>query len=172
VRMELLAGATASVLHEEIRSRRGLTYDLWGAATGYRDTGIWRIGMSTAPEHRDTVVELALELIAGAGFSDQQVALARRRAAALHILDAESTLEEVLRLGQHRLIGRTPDWTPRGHADALLRVGPGDVADCARQLLRRVVVATAGGPPTVNGHGYGREEEPWTATLSTVAGPS
>lgn len=173
VLIELLAGANSSVLHEEIRSRRGLSYDLWGAATGYRDTGVWRIGMSTAPGHRDTVVHLAGELLSGAlaaGFTQEQVALARRRSAALLQLDAESSLDEVLRLGQHRLIGRNPSWTPRGHAEALLRVDAADVAECARLMLGRVVVATAGGSVT-EVDCDGREEEPWTVTLSRAAGP-
>jgi len=151
VLMELLAGGNASVLHEEIRSRRGLTYDLWGLATGYRDVGVWRVGMSTAPEHRDTVVELAGNLIADAaagGFSADRVAAARRRVAALLRLDAESSLEEVLRLGHHRLVGRDPGWTLRHHAEALHRVEAGEVADCARIVLDRCVVATAGGRTT------------------------
>ena len=173
VLIELLAGANSSVLHEEIRSRRGLSYDLWGAATGYRDAGVWRIGMSTAPEHRDAVVHLAGELLSGAlaaGFTEEQVALARRRSAALLQLDAESSLDEVLRLGQHRLIGQNPSWTPRGHAEALLRVDAADVAECARLMLGRVVVATAGGSVTKVDRD-GREEEPWTVTLSRAAGP-
>lgn len=175
VLIELLAGANSSVLHEEIRSRRGLTYDLWGAATGYRDAGVWRIGMSTAPEHRDMVVDLAGELLAGAlagGFNTDQVAQARRRVAALLRLDAESSLEEVLRLGQHRLIGREADWTPRGHAEALLRVEAVEVAECARLMLDRFVVATAGRPVTAAAEAeHGREEEPWSVTLRWPASP-
>jgi predicted Zn-dependent peptidase len=177
VLIELLAGANAAVLHEEIRSRRGLTYDLWGAATGYRDAGVWRIGMSTAPENRDTVVDLAGELITDAlasGFAAERVAVARRRVAALLWLDAESSLEEVLRLGQHRLIGLDPDWTLRSHAEALLRVDAGEVAECARQMLSRFVVATAGGSATdvkQDGGHDGREEEPWTATSLGAASP-
>jgi predicted Zn-dependent peptidase len=152
VLIELLAGGNASVLHEEIRSRRGLTYDLWGAATGYRDVGVWRIGMSTAPQHRDEVVDLATGLIdtaARRGFTDEQVAVARRRVAALLRLDAESSLDEALRLGQHRLVGRDPGWTLRRHAQALHAVGAAEVADCARDVLARPVIATAGGGPQV-----------------------
>jgi predicted Zn-dependent peptidase len=177
VLIELLAGGNASVLHEEIRSRRGLSYDLWGAATGYRDAGVWRIGLSTAPENRDDVVELAGNLIADAvtgGFSTEQVAAARRRVAALMRLDAESSLDEVLRLGQHRLVGRDPSWTLRRHADALRGVEATDVADCARTVLERLVVATAGGVtagPVTEVDRREREEGTWNATLLPVAGP-
>jgi len=177
VLIELLAGGNASVLHEEIRSRRGLSYDLWGMATGYRDTGVWRIGMSTAPEHRDEVVELATGLIAGAaarGFDAEQVALARRRVAALLCLDAESSLDEALRLGQHRLVGRDPSWTLRRHADSLHSVEATDVAECARTVLERFVVATAGGGaarPVTEVDQRQREEGTWNATLLPVAGP-
>lgn len=177
VLMELLAGGNASVLHEEIRSRRGLSYDLWGTATGYRDMGVWRVGVATAPEHRDTVVELAGNLIAdaaSAGFAADRVAVARRRVAALMRLDAESSLAEVLRLGQHRLIGRDLDWTLRRHADALLGVTAADVADCARTVLDGFVVATAGGRaagPGLEVDQGEREEVAWNATSSVVAGP-
>ena len=173
VLVELLVGGNASVLHEEIRSNRGLTYDMWGTATGYRDIGVWRIGMSTAPENRDTVVDLAIELImnaVAAGFDREQVAVARRRVAALRRLDAESSLDEVLWLGQHRLIGRDHGWTLRRYADALHRVEPADVAECAELMLQRLVVATAGGP--ANGVALSdREERIWNATLSAVADP-
>ncbi|HET8642078.1 MAG TPA: pitrilysin family protein [Pseudonocardiaceae bacterium] len=184
VLIELLAGANSSVLHEEIRSRRGLTYDLWGAATGYRDVGVWRIGMSTAPEHRDAVVDLAGELLAGAragGFTEAEVAQAGRRVAALLRLDAESSLEEVLRLGQHRLIGRDAGWTTRRHADALLGVEAADVAECARVMLDRFVIATAGRPAAATPEAArlaaaqvdrdGREEEPWSVTLLGAVSP-
>jgi predicted Zn-dependent peptidase len=177
VLIELLAGGNAAVLYEEIRSRRGLTYDLWGVTTGYRDAGVWRIGMSTAAEHRDTVAELARTLILDAvstGFSVADVATARRRVAALARLDAESSLDEVLLLGQHRLVGRDPGWSPRRHAEALLRVEPADVAECARLMLRRLVVATAGGSTrhaVTDVDRRDREEGIWNATLSAVAGP-
>lgn len=181
VLIELLSGGNASVLHEEIRSNRGLTYDLWGTATGYRDCGVWRIGMSTAPEHRDQVLELAGNLINDtltSGFSAEQVAVARRRVAALLRLDAESSLDEVLRLGQHRLVGQDLSWTLRRHADALHGVEATDVADCARTVLAQWVVATAGGTPDGTAAGPGiemvqckRREEPWNATLFPVAGP-
>jgi predicted Zn-dependent peptidase len=179
VLIELLSGGNASVLHEEIRTNRGLTYDLWGAATGYRDCGVWRIGMSTAPEHRDEVVELAGNLITDAltsGFSAEQVAVARRRVAALLRLDAESSLDEVLRLGQHRLVGQDLSWTLRRHADALHHTEATDVADCARTVLARFVIATAGG--SADGSAVSatevvqtdRREGPWNATLLPVAG--
>lgn len=177
VLVELLAGGNASVLHEELRSRRGLTYNLWGTVTGYRDVGVWRTGMSTAPQHRDEVLELATGLIAGAarrGFTADQVAVARRRVAALLRLDAESSLDEVLRLGQHRLIGHDPGWTLRRHAQALHAVGAAEVAECARDVLAQPVIATVGGGATglvTDVNRREREEETWNATSIPVAGP-
>lgn len=177
VLMELLAGGSASVLQEEIRSRRGLSYDLWGLATGYHDVGVWRIGISTAPQHRDTVVELAGNLICDAvagGFTADQVATARRRVAALARLDAESSLAEVLQLGQHRLIGRDPRWSLRRQAESLHAVTATDLASCGRTVLDRFVVATAGGRapgPSLEVDQSDREEVTWSATSSVVAGP-
>src|SRR5262249_15503688 len=99
--LELLAGSNASVLNEEIRSARGLSYDVWGMATGYRDTGAWRAGFSTAPDLFAEVAELAADLVTGAvarGWTEDEVAVARRRVAGLLLLDSETTLDDVLLL--------------------------------------------------------------------------
>lgn len=145
--IELLAGGNASVLNEEIRSSRGLSYDVWGVATGYRDTGVWRVGMSAAPQYRDEVVSLAGDLVRAAvdkGWSAEEVAVARRRVAGMLRLEAESSLEDALILGRYGLVGDNPAWSLERHVEALGRVSAADVAECARRMLGEVVVATAG----------------------------
>lgn len=176
VLMELLAGGNSSVLHEEIRSRRGWSYGLWALVTGYRDTGVWRVGLSTSPDRREDVVELAGSLLRDAvraGFRPEQVAHAGRRVAGLLQLDTESSLEEVLLLGQHRLVGGDPGWTLAGHIAALRRVGVTDVEQCAAAMLDTVVVATAGGDADElpgDARGAEKEEQTWTDTSLAAAG--
>jgi len=146
--LELLAGANASVLTEEIRSRRGLSYDISGGVSAYRDTGVWRVAVSTAPEHRDEVVDLATGLlreVARRGFSPAQVALARRRVAGLLRLEVESSLEEALLRGRYALVGGRPGWNLPAHLDRLSTVDVDGVARCLREMLDPLVVATAGG---------------------------
>ncbi|HEY0636487.1 MAG TPA: pitrilysin family protein [Pseudonocardiaceae bacterium] len=171
VLLELLAGSAGSLLHEELRTRRGLCYEVWGLVTGYRDAGVWRVALPTAPEHRDRVVELACDALAGAAaeprrlFDAARVAVAARRTAALARLDAESSLEEVLRRGRHRLVGGDHRWTVAGHAAALRAVTAGEVAACARTLLDRLVVATAGGAGAATAEPpENRKEGAWSAT--------
>jgi predicted Zn-dependent peptidase len=146
--VELLAGGNASVLTEEIRSRLGLAYDISGGATGYRDTGVWRVAIATAPEERDHVVELSTDLVrrtAARGWSEEEVSIARRRVAGLLRLEAESSLEEALMLGRYRFVGEVADWSLPVHLDRLAQVDASEVNRCARVMTDRLVVATAGG---------------------------
>jgi zinc protease len=146
--IELLAGGNASVLNEEIRSRRGLSYDIFAGAGGLRDTGSWRVAISTAPEHREHVVELATELLAGAvrrGWTPAQVGTACRRVAGMLRVEAESSLEEALLYGDHAYVGDSPDFSLAAHAADLAAVRAQDVNEAAEIMTDRLVVATAGG---------------------------
>jgi predicted Zn-dependent peptidase len=146
--IELLAGANASVLNEEIRSRRGLSYDISGGVSGYRETGSWRIAIATAPEHREHVVDLAADLVTGAarrGWTPAEVGVASRRAAGLLRVDAESSLEEVLLHGDHAYVGDSPGFSLAVHAANLAAVSAPEVNQAAEAMTSRLVVATAGG---------------------------
>jgi predicted Zn-dependent peptidase len=146
--VELLAGGNASVLNEEIRSRRGLSYDVSGGTSGYRDTGTWRVFMSTAPEHRDEVAGLAAKLVHAAvdrGFTGDEVAVAKRRVAGLLRLEAESSLEDVTLYGNFGLVGGAPGWSRADHLALLSSLDAGVVNQCARQMVDALVIATAGG---------------------------
>lgn len=146
--LELLAGGNASVLNEEIRSRRGLSYDVSGGASGYRDTGIWRIAISTAPEHRDEVVDLSTKLLYGAverGWSQAEISVARRRAAGLLRLEVESSLEDTLRYGDYAYVGGDVDWSPAAYLARLDALDADEVNRCARLMVDELVIATASG---------------------------
>jgi zinc protease len=146
--IELLAGANASVLNEEIRSRRGLSYDICGGAGGYREAGSWRIAIATAPEHREDVVDLVTQLLADAvrrGWTAAEVGTACRRVAGLLRVDAESSLEEVLLYGDHAYVGDSADFSLAAHAADLAAVPAQEVNQAAEIMTDRLVVATAGG---------------------------
>lgn len=146
--VELVAGGNASVFTEEIRSRRGLSYDISGGVGGYRETGSWRIAISTAPEHREHVVELASGLLADAvsrGWTREQVSSASRRVAGLARVDAESSLEETLLFGDHAYVGGAPGFSLSAHVTGLAAVSADEVNGAAEFMADRLVVATAGG---------------------------
>lgn len=145
--VELIAGGNASVLNEEIRSRRGLSYDISGGAAGYRETGSWRVAISTAPEHCEQVVELATGLLADAvrrGWTQEQVSRASRRVAGLARVEAESSLEEALLFGDHAYVGESPGFTLSAHLAGLAAVTANQVNEAAEFMTGRLVVATAG----------------------------
>lgn len=146
--VELVAGGNASVFTEEIRSRRGLSYDIFGAVSGYRETGSWRIAISTAPEHREHVVELATGLLADSvrrGWTQEQVSSASRRVAGLARVEAESSLEEALLFGDHAYVGDSPGFSLAAHLAGLAAVTADEVNGAAEFMADRLVVATVGG---------------------------
>ena len=142
-----MAGGNASVLTEEIRSRRGLSYDISGGVSGYRETGSWRIAISTAPDHREQVVGLATGMLADSarrGWTQAQVSSASRRVAGLTRVDAESSLEEALLFGEHAYVGDSPGFSLGAHLAGLAGVTAREVNEAAEFMTDRLVVATAG----------------------------
>jgi predicted Zn-dependent peptidase len=165
--MELLAGGNAAVLSQELRSRRGLSYDLWGCVSGYRETGSWRVAVATAPEHRENVAELTAELLTGAaraGWTPGQVRRAGRRAAGLLRVEAESSLAEVMRYGNHACVGDAPGFALANYAADLAAVRAADVHEVAEIMTDQLVVATAGtgaaGQAAVGREHGARREDP------------
>jgi predicted Zn-dependent peptidase len=145
--IELLAGSNASVLNEELRSRRGLTYDVSGGASGYREAGSWRIAVSTAPERCEQVVELATGLLTDAvktGWTDAQVQRVSRRVAGMLRVEAESSLEEALLYGDRAYVGEEAGFSLAGYAADLAAVRAAEVNEAAETMTERLVVATAG----------------------------
>ncbi len=146
--LELVANTNASVINEEIRSRRGLSYDIWGGVSGYRDTGSWRFAISTAPEHREDVADLATELLTSAvrqGWTGDQVRAAGRRAAGLAMVQAESSLEEAMLHGDRAFVGDAHGYSMAAYAARLASVSAQQVNEAAEVMTDRLVVATAGG---------------------------
>ena len=146
--LELIAGGNASVLTEEIRSRRGLSYDVSGGASGYRETGSWRVAISTAPEHREQVVELTTGMLTDAiryGWKPDQVRSASRRLAGLARVQTESSLEEALLFGDRAYVGESAGFSLDGYLARIAAVTADEVNEAAEFMFARLVVATAGG---------------------------
>ncbi|MFC6086179.1 M16 family metallopeptidase [Sphaerisporangium aureirubrum] len=147
VLMDLVAGASSALLFEEIRNRRGLAYDMWGFTNAYRDTGVWRAFVATAPEHAEEVVALGTSLLrerAERGWTAEEVAVATRRTAGLLQLEIEQSLEEALFYGRYGLIPGHPTWTLGGQVNAIRAVTPDEVLSCLRTALDPLVVTVAG----------------------------
>ncbi|MEO3808449.1 pitrilysin family protein [Sphaerisporangium sp. B11E5] len=147
VLMDLVAGASSALLFEEIRNRRGLAYDMWGFTNAYRDTGVWRAFVATAPEHAEEVVALGTSLLrerAEHGWSAEEVELATRRTAGLLQLETEQSLEEALFYGRYGLIPGHPSWTLAGQVEAIRAVTAADVLSCLRTAIDPMIVSVAG----------------------------
>ncbi|MFI7046834.1 M16 family metallopeptidase [Streptosporangium sandarakinum] len=147
VLMDLVADASSALLTEEIRNRRGLSYEMWGFANAYRDAGVWRAFVSTAPENVGEVVETAVALLeerAGLGWTGEEVALAARRTAGLFRLEAEESLEEALLYGRYGLLGGDPQWTLDAQVAAIRAVTSDDVLAALRAAVDPLVIAIAG----------------------------
>ncbi|GII85591.1 peptidase M16 [Sphaerisporangium siamense] len=146
VLMDLIGGASSALLFEEIRNRRGLAYDMWAFTNAYRDTGVWRAFVATAPEHVEEVVETATTLLtrrAEDGWTAGEVEPATRRAAGLLQLETEQSLEEALLYGRYGLIPGHP-WTLAGHIEAIRAVTAEDVLESLRTALKPLVITVAG----------------------------
>ncbi|MEV6980934.1 pitrilysin family protein [Sphaerisporangium sp. NPDC051017] len=147
VLMDLIGGASSALLFEEIRNRRGLAYDMWAFTNAYRDTGVWRAFIATAPEHVGEVVETATALLterAERGWTAAEVELATRRTAGLLQLETEQSFEEALLYGRYGLIPGHGDWTLAGQIEAIRAVTADDVLLSLRTALEPMVITVAG----------------------------
>jgi hypothetical protein len=102
------------------------------------------------------LVDLTTGLLVAAadrGWSEADVAAARRRVAGLLRLDTEASIDDALLHGERVLVGDSADWSLPAYLDHLATVGAEQVNECARLMVERLVVATAG----PRGHGTERE---------------
>jgi predicted Zn-dependent peptidase len=120
---------------------------MWGFTNAYRDAGVWRAFVATAPEHAEEVVALGTSLLrerAGHGWTAGEVEVATRRTAGLLQLELEQSLEEALLYGRYGLIPGHGSWTPAGQVDAIRAVTADDVLSCLRMAIEPLVVTVAG----------------------------
>jgi predicted Zn-dependent peptidase len=144
----LIAGTGTSLLFREVRSKRGLAYDVWGRFDAYRDIGAWRVSIGTSPENLEKVVGIAQELLcerAEGAWPAREIATAKRQAAGLIELEAETSAGVAVLLGRNRWLAQDWDWSLHGHVEAIEALRPDDVAGAYRAAMDHLVVATVAG---------------------------
>jgi len=106
----ILGGGMASRLFHEIRSKRGLAYNIYSAHQSYRAGGLMTIAAGTGPKTAAEVVTIIrdeLAIMASQGVSDDELRRAKEHLKGGLILSLESTSTRMLRLGHSELnIGR------------------------------------------------------------------
>jgi len=106
----ILGGGMASRLFHEIRSKRGLAYNIYSAHHSYRAGGLLTIAAGTGPKTAVEVVAVIRDELAklvADGVSQEEVARAKEHLKGGLLLSLESTSTRMLRLGHTELnIGR------------------------------------------------------------------
>jgi len=103
----VLGGGLSSRLFQKIREQRGLAYSVWSERAAYEDTGSLAVAAGTAPEHVDEVLRIAvgeLELLAGHGVTDRELAVAKGNLRAEALLSCEDSGARMSRLGSALLL--------------------------------------------------------------------
>ena len=146
-----LGGGMSSRLFQEIRERRGLAYSVWSERTHYEETGALTVGVGTAPEHANEVLDLVhaeLDRLGKEGISERELSVAKGHLRAETLLSLEDSGARMSRIGSSLLLhGRVLDV-----AELLEKVDAvtlGDVASVAATLAaepRTVSVVSPFGP--------------------------
>jgi len=79
------------------------------------------------------------------GWSEAEVAIARRRVAGLLRLEAESSLDETLLYGDYCYVSGSPGWSLADQLARLSAISADEVNRVARIMTDQLVIATAGG---------------------------
>lgn len=143
-----LGGGMSSRLFQEIREQRGLAYSVYSAATAYADAGTFSVYAGCQPDRLGevaTVIRDVLESVAADGLSEDEVARGRGQLRGGLVLGLEDTASRMSRIGKSELnYGRH-----LSVEDTLARieeVTADDVAELARDLLRRPLTTVVVGP--------------------------
>jgi predicted Zn-dependent peptidase len=132
-----LGGGLSSRLFQKVREQRGLAYSIWSERVAYSDAGSLAIQVGTAPEHVHEVLRIVtaeLELLADAGITERELAIARGNLRAETLLATEDSGARMNRLGSSLLLHhevRTVEQT----LARIEGVGRDDVQAAARHLL-------------------------------------
>ncbi|HEY1652303.1 MAG TPA: pitrilysin family protein [Acidimicrobiales bacterium] len=103
----VLGGGLSSRLFQKVREERGLAYSVWSERAAYEDTGSLAVVVGTAPEHVDEVlriVEGELELLASAGVTERELAIAKGNLRAEMLLSGEDSGARMSRIGASLLL--------------------------------------------------------------------
>jgi len=103
----VLGGGLSSRLFQEIRERRGLAYSVWSERVAYHDAGFLSVGLGTAPEHLNEVLEIVtaqLTLLGQDGITERELAIAKGNLRAETLLACEDSGARMSRIGAGLLL--------------------------------------------------------------------
>ncbi len=103
----VLGGGLSSRLFQEIRERRGLAYSVWSERVAYHDAGFLSIGLGTAPEHVDEVLDIVtveLTSLGSDGITERELAIAKGNLRAETLLASEDSGARMSRIGAGLLL--------------------------------------------------------------------
>ena len=144
----VLGGGLSSRLFQKVREQRGLAYSVWSERAAYEDTGSLAIVVGTAPEHLDEVLRIVngeLELLAGEGVSERELAVAKGNLRAEMLLSGEDSGARMSRIGASLLL-HGEVLTVDQVLERIDAVGRADLLDAAVRLARAPRTMTAVGP--------------------------
>jgi predicted Zn-dependent peptidase len=150
----ILGGGLSSRLFQKVREQRGLAYSVWSERAAFQDSGSLAVVVGTAPEHVDEVLRIVnaeLELLAGDGVTDRELAVAKGNLRAEMLLSGEDSGARMSRVGAALLLQGevlTVD-------EVLARIdgiGRDDVLEVAADLVRVPRTLSAVGP--FDGHDF------------------
>ncbi len=103
----VLGGGLSSRLFQKVREQRGLAYSVWSERAAYADAGSLAVVVGTAPEHVDEVLRIVhgeLELLAGDGITERELAVAKGYLRAEMLLSGEDSGARMSRIGASLLL--------------------------------------------------------------------
>jgi predicted Zn-dependent peptidase len=103
----VLGGGLSSRLFQKVREERGLAYSIWSERAAYQDAGSLAVVVGTAPEHVGEVLRIVsgeLDLLAGHGITDRELAVAKGNIRAEMLLSGEDSGARMSRIGAAQLL--------------------------------------------------------------------
>jgi predicted Zn-dependent peptidase len=135
----ILGGGTASRLWQEVREDRGLAYGISSSPSFFGDSGVFTIGVGTAPTRLGElmgVVDDVLEGLLADGVTDEEHEVALGYLTGSTLLGLEDSGSRMARLAHNEMVRRRVV-TVDEHLAAIRAVTPADV----RRVMRRVLDA-------------------------------
>jgi predicted Zn-dependent peptidase len=143
-----LGGGMSSRLFQRVREERGLAYSVYSFTSGYADAGVFGVYAGCQPGKAEEVLSLVLaelDIAADGGLADAEVERGKGQMRGATVLGLEDVGSRMTRIGKSEIIyGEI-----LGVDELLARIDavtPADVADLARDLLRRSRCLAVVGP--------------------------
>jgi predicted Zn-dependent peptidase len=135
-------------LFQEGRERRGLAYAVWAERTHYEEVGALSIGVGTAPEHAQEVLDLVqaeLDSLGEHGITERELAVAKGHLRAETLLSLEDSGARMSRIGASLLLHGEVQSVDEvlAHIDA---VDSAQVLEVAAELAQAPRTMSAVGP--------------------------